>query len=69
MAPARTPNATIAKLASEAQRAVKGQAFIQSLANIGVDPIGDSPAEFAATIAADVPLWAEAVRVAGVKPQ
>jgi tripartite-type tricarboxylate transporter receptor subunit TctC len=69
MAPARTPELIIDKLAGEAQRAVKGQAFSQSLANIGVDPIGDSPVEFAATIAADVPLWAEAVRVAGIKPQ
>jgi tripartite-type tricarboxylate transporter receptor subunit TctC len=69
MAPAMTPKAIIDKLAGEARRAVKSQAFVQSLPNIGVDPIGDSPAEFAATIAADVPLWAEAVRVAGVKPQ
>jgi tripartite-type tricarboxylate transporter receptor subunit TctC len=69
MAPSRTPKAIIDKLVGEAQRAVKGQAFIQSLANIGVDPIGDSPAEFAATIATDVPLWAEAIRIAGVKPQ
>jgi tripartite-type tricarboxylate transporter receptor subunit TctC len=69
MAPAMTPKAIIDRLAGEAQRAVKSHAFVQSLANIGVDPIGDSPAEFAATISADVPLWAEAVRAAGVKPQ
>jgi tripartite-type tricarboxylate transporter receptor subunit TctC len=69
MAPSQTPKAIIDKLVGEAQRAVKGQAFIRSLASIGVDPIGDGPAEFAATIAADVPLWAEAVRIAGVKPQ
>jgi tripartite-type tricarboxylate transporter receptor subunit TctC len=69
MAPRQTPKAIIDKLAGEAQRAVKNQAFIQSLANIGVDPIGDGPAQFAATIATDVPLWADAVRVAGVKPQ
>jgi tripartite-type tricarboxylate transporter receptor subunit TctC len=69
MAPAMTPKAIIDKLAGAAQRTVKSSAFVQSLANIGVDPIGDSPAEFAATIAADVPLWAEAVRLAGVKPQ
>ena len=69
IAPSHTPKAIIDKLAGEAQRAVKGHAFAQSLANIGVDPIGDSPAEFAATIASDVPLWAEAVRIAGVKPQ
>ena len=69
MAPAGTPKAIIDKLAGEVRRAVKDHAFVQSLANIGVDPIGDSPTEFAATIAADLPLWAEAVHIAGVKPR
>jgi tripartite-type tricarboxylate transporter receptor subunit TctC len=69
MAPAGTPQAIVDKLAGAVQRIVKDHAFVQSLANIGGDPIGDSPQEFAATIAADVPLWAEAVRIAGVKRQ
>jgi tripartite-type tricarboxylate transporter receptor subunit TctC len=66
MAPARTPKPIIDKLADEVQRAIGDHAFARSLANIGVDPIGDSPEEFAATIAADIPVWAEAVRIAGV---
>src|SRR6266700_2148417 len=69
MAPARTPKAIIDQLAREVQRATKDPTFVQSLANLGVDPIGDRSEEFAATIAADIPLWAEAVRIAGIKSQ
>jgi hypothetical protein len=32
---------------------------------VRVDPLGSTPEEFAALIAADIPLWAEAVRIAG----
>jgi hypothetical protein len=42
---------------------------VQRFATYGVDPLGDGPAEFAATIAADIPVWAEAVRIAGVALQ
>jgi tripartite-type tricarboxylate transporter receptor subunit TctC len=69
MAPASTPKAMIDKLAAEIQRAIKDQAFIQGLTNIGVDAIGDDPEEFAATVAADISRWAEAVKVAGVNNQ
>jgi tripartite-type tricarboxylate transporter receptor subunit TctC len=69
MAPAGTPQAIIDRLAGAIQHTTKDHAVIQSLTNIGSDPIGDRPQEFAATIAADVPLWAEAVRIAGVKRQ
>jgi tripartite-type tricarboxylate transporter receptor subunit TctC len=69
MAPANTPKTIVDKLASEVQRAMRDQAFIQSLGSFGVDPIGDNPKEFAATIAADISTWAEAVNVAGVKDQ
>lgn len=67
MAPAKTPQAIIDKLANEVQRAMKSEPFLRSLANIGVDPIGDGPETFAATIAADVPLWADAVSTARAK--
>jgi tripartite-type tricarboxylate transporter receptor subunit TctC len=41
--------------------------FVERLASFGVDPLGNSPAEFAAMIAADIPFWAEAVRIVGVQ--
>jgi tripartite-type tricarboxylate transporter receptor subunit TctC len=67
MAPAGTPQPIIDRLAEEVRRAVADPAFIDKLAKIGVDPVGGDPKSFAATIAADMPLWANAVRVAGLK--
>ena len=66
VAPAGTPKDIIDKLASEIARALKDQQVRQRLISYGVDPLGDSPEQFAATIAADLALWAEAVKVAGV---
>ena len=35
--------------------------------DIGVEPVGSSPAEFAAVIAADLPKWAKVIRGAGIR--
>ena len=66
LAPAGTPDEIVDKLAHEVSKAVKDPAVIERLAGYGVDPVGDTPAQFAATIAADIPLWAEAVKIAAV---
>jgi tripartite-type tricarboxylate transporter receptor subunit TctC len=67
MAPARTPQAIVDRLAAEVAYGVKQPNVIEQLGNQGIDPIGNTPAEFAAAIKADIALWAEAVKVAGVK--
>jgi tripartite-type tricarboxylate transporter receptor subunit TctC len=69
MAPAGTPAAIVDRVAKEVATACKDPKFIERLVGIGVDPLGNSPKEFAAMIAADVPQWAEAVTTAGVKSQ
>jgi tripartite-type tricarboxylate transporter receptor subunit TctC len=69
MAPAATDPAIIARLAGEVARAAKDPTFAERLSRLGVDPLGDSPTEFAALIAADISFWAEAVKIAGVKEQ
>jgi tripartite-type tricarboxylate transporter receptor subunit TctC len=67
MAPARTPRTIIDRIAREIARAVHDQNFAARLANYGADPLGNTPEEFSAMIAADIALWAQAVAVAGVK--
>jgi tripartite-type tricarboxylate transporter receptor subunit TctC len=67
MAPAQTPKAIVERTAAEVARAVKDPSFAERLTKFGVDPLGNNPAEFAALIAAELPLWAEAVAIAGVK--
>ena len=69
MAPAGTPPQIVGQLAGEVERAAKTPAFAEQLNRLGVDAFGNTPAEFATLIAADIPLWAEAVKIAGVKQE
>ena len=69
MAPAGTPKEIIDKLAGEMVRAVKDPKFAEQLTINGVDPLAEGPEKFAAMIASEMPLWAEAVRIGGVKLQ
>ena len=69
LAPAGTPKAIIDKLAAEMARAAKDPKFIEQLHNAGIDPAVEGPEKFAAFIAAEIPNWAKAVDIAGVKVQ
>ncbi|MEA2977716.1 MAG: putative tricarboxylic transport rane protein [Alphaproteobacteria bacterium] len=66
MAPAGTPKEIIGRIAGEVARVMHDPKLAERFASNGVDPLGNSPEEFAATIPADIELWAEAVKVAGV---
>lgn len=65
LAPAGTPKEIVDRIAQEVARAAKDPKVAGRLAANGVDPLGDSPQEFAATIAADIVFWADAVKEAG----
>ena len=67
VAPAKTPAAVINRIAGEIAAAARDANVIRSLDTIGVDPVGNTPAEFARVIEASVRLWAEAVKVSGAK--
>ena len=63
MAPAAAPKETIDRIATEVGRAVKDEKFAERLAGFGVDPLGNTPEQFAAMIAADIALWGEAIKL------
>jgi tripartite-type tricarboxylate transporter receptor subunit TctC len=65
MAPAGTPRDITERIAREVARTVKDPHLTEKLAGIGVEPLGNTPDEFAAMVAADIALWKEAVRIAG----
>jgi len=67
MAPAGTPATVVDRVAREVSRAVKQPKTSTLLNAAGVDPLGNTPDEFAAMIAAEIPLWAEAVKIAGIR--
>lgn len=65
VAPAATPPEVIAKLHSAAVKALQDKGVQASLARLGVDIVGDTPAEFKVYIAAEVPKWAAIVKASG----
>jgi tripartite-type tricarboxylate transporter receptor subunit TctC len=67
MAPAGTPKDIIERMRDEMSRAVMDPKFNERLAGTGVNPLGNKPEEFAAMITADIALWTEAVKIAGVQ--
>jgi tripartite-type tricarboxylate transporter receptor subunit TctC len=67
MAPGGTPRELIEAIAKDVVLAVKDPKIAERLASFGVDPLGNSPAEFSAQIAADIALWGDAVKIAGVQ--
>jgi tripartite-type tricarboxylate transporter receptor subunit TctC len=69
VAPAGTPKAIVERVAHEIAEAVKDPKFVERLETYGVDPVGNTPEEFAKTIAADVALWADAVKMTGLAYQ
>ncbi|HEY4142944.1 MAG TPA: tripartite tricarboxylate transporter substrate binding protein [Pseudolabrys sp.] len=69
MAPAGTPKEIVEKISGEIAKAVKEPKFREQLINYGADPLGDTPAEYRAMLEKDIPIWAEAVDIAGAKQQ
>jgi tripartite-type tricarboxylate transporter receptor subunit TctC len=66
MAPAGTPPAIIAKIHQDAVIALAPPETRQRLKDIGMELIGSSPAEFAASIKAETPQWAKVIKDAGI---
>ena len=66
MAPAATPKEIVGRIAREVARATSDPKVAALMIANGATPIGSTPDEFAAMIAADMPMWAEAVRGAGL---
>ncbi|HET7022646.1 MAG TPA: tripartite tricarboxylate transporter substrate binding protein [Xanthobacteraceae bacterium] len=67
MAPAGTPEGVVDKIAAEIGHSVKDPQFAARLDEYGVDPLGNTPAEFRAMVVADTDLWAETVQSLGLK--
>jgi tripartite-type tricarboxylate transporter receptor subunit TctC len=66
LAPAGTPPAVVQKVAAEVRKAVRDPAVAERLTNIGVDPLGSTPTEFADAIRTDSVIWQDAIKAAGM---
>jgi tripartite-type tricarboxylate transporter receptor subunit TctC len=67
LAPSAVPNDIITRLNAEAVKALMSTELRERFATIGVTPIGDTPAQFAATIKDDIARWAKVVKAAQLK--
>ena len=66
MAPAGTPPAIIEKIHKDSVKVLSMPDVRDRLRNIGMEVIGNSPAEFAAAIKAETPQWAKVIKDAGI---
>jgi tripartite-type tricarboxylate transporter receptor subunit TctC len=67
LAPAGTPLPVVQRLAGEVQKAVRHAEVAQRFRSLGIDPVGNSPQEYAARIRGDYERYGEVVKGSGVK--
>ncbi|HEX5802418.1 MAG TPA: tripartite tricarboxylate transporter substrate-binding protein, partial [Azospira sp.] len=66
LAPAATPKPVVAKLSEEMIKIIRSPEFGKRMAEIGAEPIGNTPDQMAALIRADTEKYAKLVRQANV---
>jgi tripartite-type tricarboxylate transporter receptor subunit TctC len=67
LAPAGTPADIVKKLYDETIKVLAMRDVRKQFAETGLEPIGNTPAEFAAAIKTETPQWAKVIKDAGIK--
>jgi tripartite-type tricarboxylate transporter receptor subunit TctC len=67
--PAGVPRDIVAKLNGAVAASLKAPDVMQRLNQLGYEPIGGSPEQFAATIKSDIAAYAKIVKTAGIKAE
>src|SRR5215475_8319387 len=67
LAPAATPRDVLDKVHGETVKALAAPAVRKKFDELGLEPVGNTPAEFAAIIRKETPEWAKVIRDAGIK--
>jgi tripartite-type tricarboxylate transporter receptor subunit TctC len=68
-APARTPGEIVETLAREVRAAMQKLQVRERMAQLGVEPVADSPAEFRKFMANEFHAYGEMARLAGIQPE
>lgn len=69
VAPTATPRAVIEKLHREIVATLQEPAIAERMAKAGLEPIGDTPAEFTRYLKAEAAKWGRLVKTAGIKAE
>ena len=69
LAPAGTPPAIVERIQAEVAAALKTPEVRERLSADGAEPVGNTPAEFAAVIREELDKWAKVAKAAGIKPE
>jgi tripartite-type tricarboxylate transporter receptor subunit TctC len=67
LAPMGTPQGVIGRLASGIARAARHPDTVQRFTTLGIDPVGNTPAEYAVQIKIDIEKYAKAVKISGAR--
>lgn len=69
IAPAKTPPEIVAKIQADVAKVLSDPKIKDSLAGDGAIPVGSTPDQFRAFLAAETAKWATVVKAAGVQPE
>jgi len=69
LAPAGTPQAIVDKINREVNRMLQTDEFKAKLVALGAEPVGGSPADFAAHIQSESDRWGKVIKTAGIKAE
>jgi tripartite-type tricarboxylate transporter receptor subunit TctC len=69
LAPAATPQEIVTKLNQAVNTAVKNPEVNKRLAQLGADPVIESPQYFANYLKTEIDRWAKVVKASGAKPE
>ncbi|MFT3805216.1 MAG: tripartite tricarboxylate transporter substrate binding protein [Burkholderiaceae bacterium] len=67
MVPAATPQHIIDRLATEIEAVIADASVRQKLIDMGLQPVGNTPAEFTAFVATEMARWDKIIKQAGLK--
>jgi tripartite-type tricarboxylate transporter receptor subunit TctC len=69
LGPAKLPAEIVRRINADSRTIIARADFQERLVKDGIEPVGNTPGEFAEEIQADIARWAKIVKAAGVKPE
>ena len=69
VAPRGTPSSITTKLHADVVKALNAREMKERLAPMGIEPLGTTPAQFAAFLREELAKWGRVIKAAGIKPE